>query len=115
MAEPGRPDYPDRTGPTLCSRVNLCGSRDQPRYSARAVDGVRQDGEVIRASSADQPEDGRRGRPGWGAGARKRAVPPDPPTNVVPPRAPHPGPRPAWQSTPPRRATYRPDGYPPPD
>jgi MFS family permease len=79
---------------------------------------VRQDGEVIRASSGDQPDDGRRGRPGWSAGGRKRAVPPDPPTNVVPPRAPHPGPRPGWQSTPPpppRRTTYRPDGYPPPD
>jgi MFS family permease len=73
---------------------------------------------VIRASSGDQPDDGRRGRPGWSAGGRKRAVPPDPPTNVVPPRAPHPGPRPGWQSTPPpppRRTTYRPDGYPPPD
>ncbi len=73
---------------------------------------------MIRASSADQPADGRRGRPGWGAGGRKRAAPPDPPTNVVPPRAPNPGPRPGWQSTPPpppRRTTYRPDGYPPPD
>ncbi|HEY3607582.1 MAG TPA: MFS transporter [Pseudonocardiaceae bacterium] len=73
---------------------------------------------MIRTSSADQPEDGHRGRPGWSAGGRKRAAPPDPPTNVVPPRAPHPGPRPGWQSTPPpppRRTTYRPDGYPPPD
>ncbi len=73
---------------------------------------------MIRASSADEPDDGRRGRPGWSAGGRKRAAPPDPPTNVVPPRAPHSGPRPGWQSTPPpppRRTTYRPDGYPPPD
>ncbi|HEX4701790.1 MAG TPA: MFS transporter [Pseudonocardiaceae bacterium] len=89
---------------------------------------------MIRSGSADQPDDARRGRPGWRAGSRKRGTPPEPPPSPAPPaRTPYrpqqpppsafrpepraqPASRPPWQSTPPpRRTTYRPDGYPPPE
>jgi hypothetical protein len=96
---------------------------------------------VIRANPAGQPDEPRRGRPGWSAGGRKRtpqpAAQPQPQApdqqNTVPtpgrvPRQPpfraEPPPRrevPEWQAPPPRqppqqpRTTYRPDGYPPED
>lgn len=69
---------------------------------------------MIGPNSHDQPDDGRRGRPGWSAGSRKRVPPPESPPIRRPQPPPPPTHRPpgGWQSTPPR-TTYQPDGYPP--
>lgn len=65
-----------------------------------------------RGSSAPQPDDARRGRPGWSAGGRKRAPQrtEQQPRQDGPPTQPRP-----WQEEPRQRTTYRPDGYPPDD
>lgn len=73
---------------------------------------------VNRGSSAPQPDDGHRGRPGWSAGGRRR-VPQQPSRGEPrhegrPPHRSEPPPR-SWSDEPPprQRTTYRPDGYPP--
>ena len=67
-----------------------------------------------RGSSARQPDDGRRGRPGWNAGGRRR--PPQQPDRGEPrpDQRSEPPTRPRYDESPPRqRTTYRSDGYPP--
>jgi MFS family permease len=77
---------------------------------------------VIRASSAGEPDDARRGRPGWRAGGRRRTPKPqpggdEPPTNAIPaaehPRRPAPprAPRDPYRDDYRRDDQYRDDRY----